>query len=278
MSSFSETLVNLRKEAGFKTAYGFFHDGGGAPVLKMSYANYMATERGKSLPELGKLPALLHALGLPHGSDRAAPLVGAWLRTAYGDAAYSWMLDPLLKGPAPARAAGPAADGGDAVAAGEGQLAAIAGGPLSFLCYLALANDAGALTAGQLAARLGEDAGETARALKQLARAGVLETRPGEKYRCAWAGSRVLFPKSAAAGAAQKKAAALEDELVRKGAVLFGSNGIVRVDTAQLGEVFKLISLFLDSSRVYARTGRSKRSALMAVDGRVIKLSGLHGS
>lgn len=54
---FSEMLVKLRKAAGFSTAYRFYHDSGGAGMLKISYRKYLLLEQGQSLPSADKLLA-----------------------------------------------------------------------------------------------------------------------------------------------------------------------------------------------------------------------------
>ena len=44
---FSDVLTQLRKDSGFATAYSFYHDNGGAPVLKVSYRKYLMMEQGE---------------------------------------------------------------------------------------------------------------------------------------------------------------------------------------------------------------------------------------
>ena len=68
-------LVQLSKEAGFPTAYRFYHDNGGAAGLKISYRNYLLIEQGKKLPALGRLVTFTWALRLISKTPTANALV-----------------------------------------------------------------------------------------------------------------------------------------------------------------------------------------------------------
>ncbi|MDP2865300.1 MAG: hypothetical protein Q8O90_03560 [Elusimicrobiota bacterium] len=73
-TAFSETLTRLRMAGGFPTAYRFYHDNGGAPVLKLSYRKSLLIEQGKNLPGAERLPKLLVALRLPQNTPAAREL------------------------------------------------------------------------------------------------------------------------------------------------------------------------------------------------------------
>jgi len=274
MSLFSETLKGLRLKAGFKSAYKFFHDSCGDPVLKMSYANYLMTERGRSLPLLSKLPALYCALGLKHDSPEAGALARAWLQTAYGEASYRWLLRPLLSEERPGSPSTARSGGADTVVyVTQKQLEAVSRDQAHYLTHLALANDAQAWTTEALAAKLGLPEEKVRQALRELKRNGILEEPARGTYRGLWAGASLHFPGSLSCGAVLRRLGALDEELAASGRVEFMKKGILLVDTARLGEFFKLISLCLENCNLYAKTTGSARSGLMAVEGRVVKLS-----
>ena len=93
---FSETLCRLRRDAGFPTAYRFYHDNGGQAVLKMSYRNYLLVEQGKCLPEAQKLFKLIVALRLLPKSGAASELAVDWLKTLAGEETFENVFKPAL--------------------------------------------------------------------------------------------------------------------------------------------------------------------------------------
>jgi len=93
---FSDTLVKLRQEAGFPTAYRFFHDNGGDKVLGMCYRKYLMMEQGRNLPVLGRLERLIVGLHMPFGTPAARELTLAWLKTMAGEESYAGLLEPLM--------------------------------------------------------------------------------------------------------------------------------------------------------------------------------------
>ena len=101
---FSETLVKLRKAAGFPTAYRFYHDNGGAAALKVTYRNYLMMEQGHSLPVAVRLERLLIGLRLLRATPESRELTLAWLKTMLGEELNSRLIEPLLAAPAPGRA------------------------------------------------------------------------------------------------------------------------------------------------------------------------------
>ena len=84
---FSETLTRLRREAGFPTAYRFFHDNCGAKVLGMGYRKYLLMEQGKILPLFKHLRAFVAGLRINRhffcGLDFIVRRIGAFRRTDY---------------------------------------------------------------------------------------------------------------------------------------------------------------------------------------------------
>ena len=65
MTLFSEMLKKYRREAGFISAYSYYHDNGGKTVFRFSYRMYLLIEQGKILPPHGSIPVLLLSLPWP---------------------------------------------------------------------------------------------------------------------------------------------------------------------------------------------------------------------
>lgn len=81
---FGSVLARLRKEQGFATAHAFYKARGGRRVFGVAFTNYLALERGNSLPKGRRLEGLVAALGLEPGSRAARELVLAFLKDTLG--------------------------------------------------------------------------------------------------------------------------------------------------------------------------------------------------
>lgn len=91
---FGDVLARARREQGFPNAHAFYKASGGRRTLGVLYANYLALERGRSLPKPERLPAILRALNLGEPSLQRRELVHAYLASLLGS-------DELLEGMRP---------------------------------------------------------------------------------------------------------------------------------------------------------------------------------
>ncbi len=82
--AFGDELARARREQGFPNAHAFYKASGGRRTLGVLYANYLAVERGRSLPKPERLPALLRALNLGEPSLQRRELVHAYLTALLG--------------------------------------------------------------------------------------------------------------------------------------------------------------------------------------------------
>lgn len=274
---FSDTLVRLRKDAGFTTAYRFYHDNGGAPAFKVSYRKYLLIEQGKNLPVVGRLVKLLIALRLPLGTPESTALVTAWLRTMAGEEIYSDVFAPLLA----ARAVGlsPMHSALNRSLAQKKyhmtleQLAAIVSSFETYKCSFTLESDSGAWTAERLAAVLKIKKQAAEKGLKVLAGAGLAkETRKGV-YRSKVAGMMVENPATVAMPPELKeKVRACFKRLEQEATVEFARMGLLRADSEALRGFFPLMSANVDASNAYAITEKTTKSAGFFVISRVLRL------
>ena len=95
---FAAVLARIRREQGFINAHSFYKSRDGRRALGLSFANYMALERGLSLPKPWRLEAILKALDLREASPEWSELVRSYLTCLLGS-------DTLLRGLLPAQAA-----------------------------------------------------------------------------------------------------------------------------------------------------------------------------
>ncbi len=164
---FSEALTRLRKEAGFRTAYRFYHDNGGTQVLKLTYRKYLLMEQGKLLPNFNRLKVLFYPLRILDRTSAASELTLAWLRTMAGEEDYRDVIMPLFSQGRPAEhspmhKAMKRVLSDRKVHISPAQLAAVYSDLGTYKCFLALSNDSGRYTPGELGKAVGLTAGAAA--------------------------------------------------------------------------------------------------------------------
>ena len=232
---FSETLTRLRREAGFATAYRFFHDNGG---------------------------------------DK---LVRAWLRTMAGDELYGEILEPMLaEHPEKLRLSPSQKVLGDAVAGRKfyltpDHLRLVTATAADYLCFQLLSNDAGPWTPERLAEAAGLKKPEAAATLRKFFAARLLR-KAGAAYKCPLAGAMAEMPPRAAAPEVFELLRRRQQELVMSGLQAYHRRGIFRADADALRDFYPLMAVNISSSHVYAVKEKTPKSALFAVEGRVIKI------
>ncbi|MDP2865057.1 MAG: hypothetical protein Q8O90_02315 [Elusimicrobiota bacterium] len=275
---FSNTLVELRKEAGFPTAYSFFHDNGGVPVLKVSYRNYLMMEKGGILPVFGRLKALIFGLRVAPNGPAAGALVVAWLKTTTGEEDFNGLLKPLLTARTTALTMPPMHKAMEKSLAGDkyhitpAQLAVIAGSRANFRCFMAMTNDSGVWTAKALAPLMGLKADAALNSLKALVSVKLLKKVKGA-FNCPFTDSFFQFPHMS--GPYAEMHARIEkykEEMLATGKTMWFRRGFLRADADALSGFFPILNVSVSSAHSYSVTKKSDSSALFAIDARVVKL------
>jgi len=275
---FSETLTRLRKEGGFPTAYRFYHDNGGGPVLKVSYRKYLLMEKGKNLPGVERLPKLLVALRLPQNTPAARELVAAWLRTLAGEEVYSDIFDPLLV-KAEAAAVTPAEQALRRSIAEkkyyltEAQVRATLSSFEAYKCAFVLENDCGAWTAEELAKVLKIKKSEAQRALKDFAAAGLARELKKGVYKSRIAGQMVEYPSVLAMRQeVREKVRGYIKRLEQESSAEYSSMGLFRADSLTLKGYYPMLKSTVQASHAYSTVKKTNGSAAFFVIGRVLKM------
>ncbi|MEW5907475.1 MAG: hypothetical protein AB1734_11970 [Elusimicrobiota bacterium] len=275
---FASTLSRLRKEAGHKTSYRFYHDSGGSPVLKLSYRKYLAMEQGKILPVFARLRGLAAALGHGLRSPGTTELIKAWLRASAGDEAYGELLEPLLR-PAPSGPGlSPMQKTMERSLAGKkyhirpAQLAVITESRDNYACFLALSSDTGKWTPQRLAPKLRLTPARAARAMARLAAAKLLKKQK-DAYTCPLTPMMKEYPPvTPAVKAMMDKFFAYQEQLLAAGTPVFHRRGTLRSDAASMGAFVPVMRVSLSSAQAYATEEGTEGSAFYAVEGKVTKL------
>jgi hypothetical protein len=277
---FSDLLVKNRKNAGFRTAYAFFHSNGGQDVLKVSYRKYLRMEQGELLPKFNKLGVYLYALRLFPRSYLAAEFISAWLKTSLGEEGFQQLLAPFFNFPTEQSISSPLHKAinkslaHDKVQISPEQMEAIVHDRATYLAWMLLSNDTGLWGLAALAAAAGISVSSTGTALKRLAKAGLLKHKNG-KYRCHLAGAMIEYPHlrtlSSKPGLAERLNA-LREEMFSSGEIIYHRRGTIRASITELSNLFPLLSLNLSTANTYSITEKQKDSAIFGMECRVLKL------
>lgn len=274
---FSDTLIKLRRESGFPTAYRFFHDNGGDKVLGMCYRKYLMMEQGRILPLFKHLRGFIFGLRLVGNSAPAKELVRAWLKTMSGEELYAEILEPMLaEKPAvltmsPAQRALKSAIAGRKFYMTLEQMDAISASPGNHICYQVLSNDNGVWTAEKLAEAAGVTKAEAGRIIKSFLSLKLLR-RSGKGYKCPLAGAQVESPQKLASPELFERLGKRHDEMIAAGKRVWFRRGIVRADADTLRDFFQLMSVNLSSVSAYTVKDKTPKSALFAVEAKAVKL------
>lgn len=275
---FSETLVRLRKAAGFPTAYRFYHGNGGAEFLNITYRRYLAIEQGKTLPLFGRLRKFLLALRLTRKSRAANELTEAWLAAMAGDQDFKDIVQPLLAQKHEEADKSPIQNAMTSVLSQKKyflsvrQMAVISASCTNHLCFIAMCNDSGSWTPEKLAPFIGLSTVDCAGAMKELAKVKVLK-RAGRAFTYPFADRLVQYPSMNLLGKnVFARLLECQKKVIAAGKPVWFRRGILRADAEALCGFFPLMDLNISAAHSYAITERTKHSALYAIEGRVVKL------
>ncbi|MCX5785886.1 MAG: hypothetical protein NTX59_09365 [Elusimicrobia bacterium] len=277
---FSDVLTQLRKDNGFSTAYSFYHDNGGAPVLMVSYRKYLLMEQGKILPVIDRLRRLFFALRLHPQSPQANSLVVAWLKTMAGEDNYRDILEPIVsskaevKGVSPLHTALKKSMADNKYFMSPDQLAVVVSSFDTYLCYLAMSSETGVCTVDALAKSLSINKTAVTKAVKSLAGAKILKEVKKGAYKCPLSSySSVDFPHmDLMAADVRGKLKEYMRQLAASGNTEWFSACTIRADAAVFKGYIPLLQMSVHAAKTYEISQKTNKSALFMVEGRVTKL------
>ncbi len=276
---FSDTLMRLRKTAGFPTAYRFYHDNGGAPVLQLSYRKYLMMEQGRILPVIGRLQKLFFALRLPPKTPPANELVLAWLKTMAGEEAFKGIIEPVLSAKAEASGLSPLHKALERSLSENksyvtpDQFMVILSSLETYKCNLTMNNDTGVWTAADIAKAVGIKKPAAEKSLKALAKAGLLKEVKKGFYKSRLAGTMVEYPNlSTLEPALRDKMKGYLKKLEESGTPEWASKGIIRADALDLRGLFPLMHMNIAAAQTYAVTKKTDKTAFFYIIGKIVRL------
>lgn len=196
--TFAMILRQVRREAGYATAYAFYHKNGGRAIFPFTYVHYLRLERAVSLPRPEWMPTLLFALRLPQHSTCVRELNIAYLKALLRTApAYESVLAPLL-------AASPGRGFSETSAAlwrarqtvhmTPKQFLAVASDSVVYWCSEFILNDRGSFRVEDLASLTGASAAAVGAALAELRTTKLVKSVARGRWRSAKPGAIYSFP------------------------------------------------------------------------------------
>lgn len=276
---FSQALAKARKDAGFPTAYRFFHDNVGEHVLAASYRKYLLWEQGKALPPAESLARLIPALRLLPGSAPLGALVTAWLKTLAGEKFYDAVLKPFITakdttpGLSPMHKAMSRALDEKKYPLSIEQATAILASCEHYKAFLFMINDRGDWSEAAFADTLGIGKPAAARVIKDFTKLGLLKKTKAGALKCQVTDFIVEFPRGEVMPAGYgERMEKYQRELLDSGKASWQRLGFMRADAKEFAGFFPVMSLNMTTASTYGITEKTEHSAMFAVEGRIVKL------
>lgn len=274
---FSESLVKLRKEAGFPTAYRFYHDNAGKPVLKFSYRTYLLFEQGEALPPPEALGRISAALKLIPKSPPAGQLASAWLRTVTGEETYSSIFEPFISVKTEALGLSPVHKAMNKFVKKSPisveQAVLILSTCDHYRAFLTLANDGGNWSAEALAKTIDIKAAAAARILADLGKKGITRKVKGGGYAFGSEEMILEFPRAEILPPGlNDRMRGYQAKMLSSGDLAWRRLNVLRADARELAAFYPVLSLSMSAATGYGVAEKTKYSAMFAIESRVVKL------
>lgn len=279
MADFGAVLVKLRREAGFPTAYRFYHGNGGKRHFPFTYVHYLRIERGRKLPRpewFGRLVSALRLAPGPAGRELYLSYLKGLLKT---EEAYGLILAPLISASAPARR--PA--GAEAMRWLKAQhskhltpeqFRVLSGSEAAYWCSEALFNETESLSAAEIASTFALSEKAAAAGLQVLEKAGMARKTSTGRYRSRWPGKFFTFPGRLEGMKSELESIAgfWEKMYRRRGRPAGERVELVRAEAESMRQYTATLAETLDTANALATHSRGEATGLFLIEARVRKL------
>lgn len=279
---FSKALRHMRREAGFKTAYQFYHANGGRRHFVFTYVHYLRLENRGRLPRPEWMSLIVKALRLGPGEVGARRLFEAYLRDSLGEDGFETVAAPLLcrhQGvPAPAGAEGLRwMKSENAVHMTPVQFAAIASSSAAYWCSEVLLSDEEAWSEEALARRLSLEPKAVRKELERLKAAGLVRRMGGGRWRSRHHGKFFTFPgRLEGIGEAFKRVQGYWEAMYAKvGREESARVELVRAESSFVRRYAHSLNEAVDAANIGAVRAKGQDTALYLVEARVRRLLSL---
>lgn len=278
MARFAAALKRVRTEAGFTTAYAFYHKNGGRRVFPCTFTYYLRIEKGAVLPRPGWLPVFLALLRIPPADALWRQLIVDYLRDHFGgEDAYQTVVAPLLR---PAAAADMKQQAVRRLVSERAyhltpeQFRAVISDDAAYWAFECLVNERGALTPAELAKETGETAARIAAGLNRLAKAKLAKPAGAGRWKSPLSGMFYVFPQSYPGHEPDrlKRHAILDRMTKKKGKWLFHANVVLRADEASMRRSVGGFTDAMEGASAYCVYEKGEDTGLYQVETRTRRL------
>lgn len=271
---FAQALVRARREQGFRSGHAFYRARDGRRTLGMLYANYMALERGTSLPKPWRLEAILKALNLSEPSLARRELVYAYLTSLLGSDALLKDLEPSpIQSALSSEEVARAALRHRAAHLDLEQWRALASDPAAYYCHIFLINTPGWQALADVAAAVRAPLAKVKAAVKALAAAKIVETSGGKAR--SLLNYKILQPLPLLPETTSLKAAILDkrEAFARdRGSLVHHATLTSRIGKLHLKRYFERLSETVRMFGVYGDVEKSDDTDVYYVDAKIFKI------
>ncbi|MBI4669741.1 MAG: hypothetical protein HY747_11285 [Elusimicrobia bacterium] len=281
MHEFGRVLERLRKEAGYKTAYEFYHKNGGRLVFHCGFRQYLYLEQGKSLPKPKMLLALGRMLRLLTDDNSLRDFSLSHLKSLYGGDVYKTFFAPILAQPQgkSERPLGTAIQKAREQRvfniSGE-QAKLITKSACHYWAFEVVSNDNGPFEAEKMAELLGYAKEEIEAALNEFAGLGLIKKIKGGAWISPHAGKIFAFPQKGKGLYAYDDCREFikywQEMAEKKGGAAFRRSIVFRASESQLMNYFPYLYQALVGAEMYSSMEKGPDTALFAIETTAKKL------
>jgi len=278
MGRFASALARIRTEAGFKTAYAFFHKNGGRRVFPCTFPYYLRIERGQALPRPEWLPIFMTLLRIPPTDALWRQFIVDYLRDHFGtEEAFQSAVAPLLR---PAEVSGMQQQTVRRLVSERAyhltpeQFQTVISDDAAYWSFECLVNERGALTPAELARETGESEAKVKASLKRLAKAKLAKAVGGGRWKSPISGKFYVFPQGYPGHEPDRlKRHVIVDRMTsRKGAWLFHANVVLRAEDASMRRSIGAFTDAMEGVSAYCVYEKGENTGLYQVETRTRRL------
>lgn len=276
---FSEKLVQLRNQAGFKTAWSFYHSNGGRRCWPFTFVHYARMEKGTALPKPDVFPLLVKAFRYPPGHVQFRELVSLYLREYLGGGEGADMILDALSKDAPAPVPDPTAWNKASVSEHitVEQFRVMTSDDITAMSHLVLLNsDTETFTLKVMSKLLDCGEKEITSSLEKLCAAGLADRSAKGGYRSHFSGKWLTLPNSpdvADCSKALNRALGLLEK--KRGKTIWGINTLLRAETAAMQQYCPELAQAVLKANINAVPVKSASTGLFMVKALIVRLEDL---
>lgn len=280
MSAFSEALLFLRREAGFPSAYRFYHRNGGRRHFGFTYVHYLRLEKGAKAPRSEAFGAILKALRLAPAADGARKLFRSYLLDVLGSPEAYELIVGSVSASVPT-VSPTLAEGGferlkreHLMHMNPEQFTAVSKDETSYWTSELLLNDNGVWTPKDIADRLGCTTKQASDALDSLTKAKLLRTTSPGKYKTRQPGKFWTFPgRSKGMEPLLDRVRGYWDAAAKRQGGPFGERlELVRASASVMRQYMNALHRAVDEANLASTHSKGEDTALFLIEGRVRRL------